>query len=234
MGCSCTRENALKVVTANKLVPEKTDNNMINNSYLSNNNYGTTKNPSSYHNNVSLSRIDKIIKDYFTLIIVFSKNEKRELQISLENKQEYITLIQLLNKALFESNEFDINFVTIFDKEEDEYEYIIQRINNKEADESLHSYSNFLEKNNNNNEGKKKNSSDFESDNDTPKKKKRQLSESSEDEGSLSENRPINSRRKFHIWNIYINNKIENFSLLCQENRIVHKEEIIELKYESY
>lgn len=38
---------------------------------------------------------------------------------------------------------------------------------------------------------------------------------------------------KGKVWTCYINNKKENWSMLCELNRIVHKEDEIEFKYEK-
>lgn len=269
MGCNCTRENALKVITANK-ISDKNEVNNLNNS-CSVNNIGTTKNPSSYHNanagnNVSLSRIDKLNKDYFSINIYFQENDTKQLQISLENKQEYITLSQLLNKAIFESKDFDINFTSKYVEKEDDYEYFIQRINNCEASEDTSAFDKFLNnkrkktnnskskqallkgeeegsdgeneanskniKNNNNNNDLKSNSNDEKSKL-ILKKKSINSKDKNIKNTNLSKIEEENLNQGF-IWTLYINNTLENFSLLCQENRIIHKDEIIELKYESF
>ena len=40
--------------------------------------------------------------------------------------------------------------------------------------------------------------------------------------------------KSFCIWNIYINNILENLSLCFNENRIIHKDETIELCFENF
>ena len=42
------------------------------------------------------------------------------------------------------------------------------------------------------------------------------------------------SDKSYYIWNIYINNILENLSLCCNENRIIHKDDIVELSYEKF
>ena len=42
-----------------------------------------------------------------------------------------------------------------------------------------------------------------------------------------------NLKNPLYIWNIYFNNNFEDFSYACRENRIVNKDEVIELRFES-
>lgn len=235
MGCSCTRENALKVVTSNKLQQDRSDVMAINNSVSYN--FGTTKNPSSNHhygNNVSLSRIDKMNKDYFTIIISFSKENRKQLMINLENNQEYMTITQLLNKALFESVEYDCNFTSRYCDEIEDYEYLIERINEYEA-VGNYNFNYIYEKLVNKNYGENAFDCRFNSEEDTPirsddKFVKGNINKDYEDKKI---NNNIENSYRCQVWNMYINNILEDFSMACRENRVVYKEEVIELRYEK-
>jgi hypothetical protein len=317
MGCSCTRENALKVVTANKIPSENKENNDDNQS-VSMNHHGTTKNPSSHlgKGNTSLNRIGKYHKDHFTLIIIFTEEIRKQLNISLEENKEYIPLSQLLNKALFESDEFDINFTSHYNPNTDDYEYFIERIDEFKGDETPGAFKKYLtrtyeninntiknmdivvennddedlpfkinqtkstKKNlgtnqeliekiirmksiyskssrieNNNNDGyERDNSQKFPGArnntciNQSEKfgVEKKNNHESKRDSLSNnyfeSPNKPLGStsnsgthkKPEKKIWNVYINNVLEDFSKLCNENRIIHKDEVLELKCEYF
>lgn len=237
MGCSCTRENALKVVTSNKLQQDKSDVVPINNS-ISYNNFGTTKNPSSHHNNygnnISLARIDKINKDFFTIILSFSKDNRKQLLVSLDNKQEYTTLIQLLNKALFESSEYDCNFISTYNEEIDDYEYQIQRINEYETIGNF-TFDQICERLRN-----KKNKDEvfdcrYDSEENSPIKKANKPSKNYSNLIENDDNNKLTTKQTVQgiVWNLYLNNILEDFSNGCRENRVVHKEELIEIKYEK-
>ena len=237
MGCSCTRENALKVVTSNKLQQEKSDILPINNS-VSYNNFGTTKNPSSHHNNygnnVSLSRIDKINKDFFTIIISFSKENRKLILVSLENKQEYITLIQLLNKALFESNEYDCNFISTYNQDIEDYDYHSQRINEHEA-VGVYTFAQICERLRNKNSQEEVLECRYDSEENTPFRKvvKPSKNYSNLEIEEINTKKAIKPIIQGSVWNMYINSILEDFSFGCRENRVIHKEELIELKYEK-
>jgi hypothetical protein len=211
---------------------------------MSYNNFGTTKNPSSHHNNygnnVSLSRIDKINKDFFTIILSFTKDSRKQLVISLENKQEYITLPQLLNKALFESSEYDCNFISTYNEDIEDYDYQIQRINEYET-VGTYSFNQICERLRNKNiedEGFDVDvdvDAGYNSEENTPFRKVNKPSKNYsrlEDEGN-SNKKAIKPGIQGCVWNMYVNNILEDFSLCCRENRVIYKEELIELRFEK-
>lgn len=125
MGCSCARDGAYKVVVSNKLQPlnrEIKDN--------ENTNQIQTINPSAIQtnlNNVSLSKVEKSSKDHFNVNIVFASGEIKQIFIP-DHKKEYMTVMDLLNKALFNSKELDCNFISQYNAKTDKYEYQIERI----------------------------------------------------------------------------------------------------------
>jgi len=93
-----------------------------------------------------------------------------------------LPLMQVMNSLAFESGEkgrkFDANFISIFNKEKNEFEYYIQRLCGKEIENE-----------------------------ENPKVGK--------------------------IWVPYINRKKEDWSYICENNRIVAKEDEIMFRFEE-
>ena len=109
-------------------------------------------------------------------------NTEKILILMLENEKESILLSDLINTACFNSKyskELDGNFITMYNKYKDEYDYFIER---------------------------------------------------------LLGFRIENEKDPYHgnIWVPYINKIKEDWSFICQNNRIVTKQDGIELKYEIF
>ena len=123
----------------------------------------------------------KKIKENYEIQIQIPDSEKIII-LMLENEKESLMLSDLINLACFNSkysSELDGNFITIYNKLKDEYDYFIER---------------------------------------------------------LVGFRIENEKEPYHgkIWVPYINKMKEDWSFICQNNRLVTKQDDIELKYEIY
>jgi hypothetical protein len=100
----------------------------------------------------------------------------------LENEKESMIIFELVNIACFSSKyskELDGNFITIYNKDKDDYDYFIERLVGIKIENDKDPY-------------------------------------------------------KGKIWVPYINNQKEDWSFLCQKNRIVTKQDEIVFKYEVF
>ena len=146
MGCSCSRENAFKVINSSKLDKKKIENDNIasvNRSSSILNNPATTKYTSGKQGNNSLNGTETK-SNGFTLHIYCGFNDKKQLFMNSEKGKDFNTLMNILNKLLFENSNFDVNFTSKYCPNKDDYEYFIQRINEFEADEEIGSYDQYI------------------------------------------------------------------------------------------
>lgn len=297
MGGCCSRENALAVVTNSKI----DNHNLSNIKYPLSNNFTT--------NNISSNKVDFITPlskkeesnyNYFNLKITFEPNNVENLQL-MNKTSQHMDIITFLNKVLFESEDFDVNFVSKYDDVTDRFFYFIERIDKyigttevdkyvrrlgkkakkinelrinsmkeKNIDEILKN--GYKTKNNTiNNYSKRKYSIDnnlnvdegskFDSENENYSKSKNNSFSYDFCESSL-ENLKFNNKKYSvsqildpnknyqltkmyttqdsksnklkYIWNLYICNILQNFSEMISCNRIISKDELLELKYESF
>lgn len=149
------------------------------------------------------------IKDkHYNIFIYFPGNIRQVLHPISDNK-DYILLYDLFNNCLFMSNEFDCNFISIYDRKLDDYNYIIERINYNTKYNRQHkttynkSYKSSV--NNNNVSYKSINSNG---------------------------NSTLNNKSE-NIITIYINNIAEDFGKIVRDGRVVSKDDLIEIKYED-
>ena len=127
MGCSCTRDQD---IILNSRVPFKATQKDNMNSSINNQIYSTmiqTAKINPNTKNISLSKIEKQ-QDSFTIIISFKNSNKYQINFPVLNNEEYMMLTDVLNKTLFNSIEYDTNFISTYNENEDAYEYIIDRL----------------------------------------------------------------------------------------------------------
>jgi hypothetical protein len=127
MGCSCTRDQDLIINkrTPLKIVQKDNMNSSINNYIYSTMIHSAKVNPNT--NNISLSKIDKQ-EDTFIIILSFKNSNKYQINYQVIDNEEYMKLADLLNKALFNSVEYDTNFISEYNEKEDIFEYKIERL----------------------------------------------------------------------------------------------------------
>lgn len=126
--------------------------------------------------NKSFDRIQEKSKNSsFKINIYIPNSENESVTLSLVYDKPYMTLPNLINSAIFNSNneKIDPNFINCYNPVDDDFDYIIERMYGYGID---------------NDEGKN--------------------------------------------WNIYINDNLETWSLMCRNNRIVSKGDKIEFKFE--
>jgi hypothetical protein len=102
--------------------------------------------------------------------------------ITIENEKESIIFFELINIACFNSKysqELDGNFITIYNKEKDEFDYFIERLVGHKIENERNPYL-----------GK--------------------------------------------IWVPYINSEKEDWSIICQKNRIISKQDDICFRFEVF
>jgi hypothetical protein len=141
MGCNCTRDNN---VISSKIKHSRLEERQNQKSNFSNNDiYSTVINSvpkNTNKNNLSIVKTEaKTLLDYFhikisfydeTKEIYFQNNEgisNNDITVNNEN-MEYMLLTDLLNKTIFNSNEYDSNFICEYDNDNDVFVYKIERI----------------------------------------------------------------------------------------------------------
>lgn len=141
MGCNCTRDNN---VISSKIKHSRLEERQNQKSNFSNNDiYSTVINSvpkNTNKNNLSIVKTEaKTLLDYFhikisfydeTKEIYFQNNEgisNNDVTVNNEN-MEYMLLTDLLNKTIFNSNEYDSNFICEYDNDNDVFVYKIERI----------------------------------------------------------------------------------------------------------
>lgn len=141
MGCNCTRDNN---VISSKIKHSRLEERQNQKSNFSNNDiYSTVINSvpkNTNKNNLSIVKTEaKTLFDYFhikisfydeTKEIYFQNNEgisNNDVTVNNEN-MEYMLLTDLLNKTIFNSNEYDSNFICEYDNDNDVFVYKIERI----------------------------------------------------------------------------------------------------------
>jgi hypothetical protein len=123
----------------------------------------------------------QINKNRYFVRINMPNSEKIKI-VCYDGKSEFILISELMNNLFFNgkyTEEMDANFISMFDKKKQDFEYFIQRLAGIEMERE-----------------------------DDPYKGK--------------------------IWVPYINKQKFSWSILCGKNRVVKKEDEIELKYENY
>ena len=121
---------------------------------------------------------NKSIRSNYQIVII--PNSEKVKLIPFDENKEKLSLVELMNKICFDSKystELDANFISKFNKDIDDYDYFIQRLDGCEIKED-------------------------------------------------------NSMRKAK-WNVYINEIKEEWSHICRHNRMISKQDNIELKYET-
>lgn len=127
--------------------------------------------------------VNRQLKEKNTFIIKIHIPESDKIKIVVhESKVDFMLLSELINNTLYcgkYAEELDANFISVYNKYKEEFDYYIQRLAGYE-----------LEK----------------------------------------EEDPLNGR----LWVPYINNAKMDWSQLCSQNRVVKKDDNIELRYERY
>lgn len=141
MGCNCTRDNN---VISSKIKLSQFEERQNRKSNFSNYDiYSTVINSvpkNTNKNNLSIVKTEaKTLLDYFyikisfydeTKEIYFQNNESisnNDATVNNDN-MEYMLLTDLLNKTIFNSNEYDSNFICEYDDDNDVFVYKIERI----------------------------------------------------------------------------------------------------------
>ncbi len=185
MGCVCTRDAYKVVATNHKIKPN--NNEEENKQSLLSKEVNTIVNPSGAQtnlNNVSLSRLEKLNKEYFVINIHFPEG-KRQIIFNIKDSKEFILISDLLNKALFNNPDCDCNFISMYNTDKDKYEYKIERIVWK-VKENVKNVT--------------KNETEF------------------------------NSKESHIEWKFFIDGNEDSFTNIINSNRVIHKEEIIDIK----
>ena len=115
-----------------------------------------------------------VIKRSNYLIKLYSPNSLESNDLIIEEIKENILVSELINMVCFNSKhmtELDANFICLYNKDTDEFDFYIQRLHGYEMNETM-------------------------------------------------------------SWVLYINNKRENWTDICRNNRIVIKNDEIEFRYE--
>jgi hypothetical protein len=123
----------------------------------------------------------QINKNRYHVRINMPNSEKIKV-VTYDGNSEFILISELMNNLFFASRyseEIDANFISMYDKKKEEFEYFIQRIAGIEMEREDNPY-------------------------------------------------------KGKIWVPYINKQKFSWSILCGKNRVVKREDEIELKYENY
>lgn len=308
MGSCCSRENAFAVVTNNKLENNSNSKNPLSNNFTTNN-ISSTK-----HDYITpLSKKEENNCNYFNLVICFDNENVENLQL-MNKTSQHMDIISLLNKVLFESEDFDVNFISKYDSKTDRFFYFIERIDKYYGTTEVTSYVRKLGKKSSKNSDLKDNKSMVEKNvkelnhkklirkdetnkfinkdhisenipykefNDDEKANLKNnsedlnknsnfcenlgnnigLSNSSDSSFSSICNLKFNNKNysasqlidhnkdfrftcltthenkkniKKFIWNLYIDNQIQNLTDIIDKNRIVYKEELLMLKYEYF
>lgn len=109
------------------------------------------------------------------LIRIYLPNSDKSKEVIIEDHKDQLLVSELMNMACFNSkymSELDANFISVYNQDNDEFDYHIQRLNGHEKNET-------------------------------------------------------------YSWAIYINKKKENWTYICQNNRILIKNDDIEFRYEK-
>lgn len=124
MGCACSRDSDIKVVSKmNKQTAAVNDSNTSlslkqPNPTIASNLAGSTKND---------SRSER--KDLNAFIIeLFFFQDKSIITFPIKENKEYMIFYDLINKALFCNPEYDCNFVSVYNEKEDLFDYFIDVI----------------------------------------------------------------------------------------------------------
>lgn len=127
MGCGCTKEGGTRIIKYEK---DKQDKLLHNYSISTNMKSGyNTIIPSVKNNqthNASFCKNDSNLEG-FSIEIEYFKNIIKIIFPPAENKN-YILVSDLLNKAIFNSNQFDCNFTSKYNSNTDSFEYTIERL----------------------------------------------------------------------------------------------------------
>jgi len=124
--------------------------------------------------NVKKQRRDDTKRGFFQ-IKIFIPNSERSKELIIEDVKENLLVSELMNMACFNSKymtELDANFISIYNKDSDEFDYHIQRLCGFEMNET-------------------------------------------------------------HLWVPYINCVREDWTDICQNNRILFKNDDLEFRYEK-
>ena len=195
MGCAACTRDPYKIIAMNNKKQAISHEEIKNSVFSIHNNYNTV-NPSGAQtnmNNISLSKIDKLSREYFS-INIYIQDIKHQVIYNIHDKKDFMLVSDLLNKAIFLSDEWDCNFTSEYISSKDKFNYKIERLNwiGKESKSA------------------KKN---------TSKKETPEI-----DENASSQKKNIKS------WIVYIDNVEESISELVNLNRVVHKDNIIDIK----
>lgn len=128
MGCACTNDSATIVAKHPPDNLSKCRQQINDMSTVTKYPYSTTA--VSITKNVSRTEVKEF--RCFTIELFFTK-EKHIVTFPSKDDTEYVLFIDLVNKSLFSNLEYDCNFLCEYDKEKDEFKYIIDRIHHKKG-----------------------------------------------------------------------------------------------------